>query len=265
MGTWVSAFAQVPLVTTMHGTDIRMLRSVSMLRPLARRVFEQSQAVTTVSRWLAEEGRRFMKPRIPLVAPMPVATELFTPGGTREANRLVFVGRLNAQKGIEYAIRAIAAMHVPAVLDVIGTGPALEDYRALARTLGVDDRILFHGQVIQPKLPPFFRRAAAVVVPSIEEGLGLVAVEAQLCETPVVAFASGGITDVVQHGRTGILTPPKDVAALASALDELLSAPASATELGRAGRLHALATFAPESVARRYTDIYTDVLRRSAA
>jgi rhamnosyl/mannosyltransferase len=105
-----------------------------------------------------------------------------------------------------------------------------------------------------------YRRAAALVVPSTEEGLGLVAVEAQLCETPVVGYESGGLTDTVQNDRTGLLVPPGDVGALAAALDSLLDRPDRGAELGRAGRMVALAGFAPESAARRYAGIYRSVV-----
>jgi glycosyltransferase involved in cell wall biosynthesis len=84
----------------------------------------------------------------------------------------------------------------------------------------------------------------------------MVAIEAMLCQTPVVAFDSGGLTDTVQHDRTGLLVPAGDVAALAAALDDLLSRSTRGAELGEAGRMMALAGFAPESVARRYAGIY---------
>jgi starch synthase len=72
----------------------------------------------------------------------------------------------------------------------------------------------------------------------------------------VIAFDSGGVTDVVRHGSTGILVPPGEPAALAAAVDALLARPDRGAALGQAGRLHALATFAPASVARRYAEIY---------
>jgi glycosyltransferase involved in cell wall biosynthesis len=265
IGTWVSALAQIPLITTIHGTDIRMLRSAPVARPIARHVLNQCAAVTTVSHWLAREEQAIIGGTMPLVAPMPVATELFTPGGQRASDRILFVGRLNEQKGIAYAIRAVAAMRNSVVLDVVGTGPQMENYQTLSSTLGIADRIIFHGQVSQQDLVPLYRRATAVVVPSVEEGLGLVSVEALLCETPVVGFASGGTLDVVQHGNTGLLVPPRDVAALAAALDTIFMDSALATDLGRAGRLYALATFSPESAGRRYAGIYRDVVKNSAA
>jgi starch synthase len=196
---------------------------------------------------------------------MPVATELFTPEGARTSDRLLFVGRLNEQKGILQAIRAIALMRNPVTLDVVGTGPQREDCQTLAHALGIANRVVFHGQIPPQDLVLLYRRAAAVVVPSINEGLGLVSVEGLLCETPVVGFASGGTLDVVQHHRTGLLVPPHDVTALSSALDEILENPALAANMGRAGRLYALSTFAPESTARRYADIYRDVIRHRAA
>jgi glycosyltransferase involved in cell wall biosynthesis len=260
VGTWLSGLSGVPLVTTLHGTDVRLARGTAMARPLFRHVLQQSSAVTTVSRWLAREVETLVSGVIASVAPMPVATDLFSPGGAREANRLLFVGRLTAQKGIEGLIEALARMRHPATLDVVGDGPLADKLATRARELGIGDRIQWLGQLPQPELVDHYRRAAALVVPSTDEGLGLVAVEAQLCETPVVAYESGGLTDTVQHDRTGVLVPPGDIGALATALDDLLDTPERAAELGRAGRMVALAGFAPESAARRYAGIYRSIV-----
>jgi glycosyltransferase involved in cell wall biosynthesis len=223
-----------------------------------------STVVTAVSRWLAAEATEVVSGSTPVVAPMPVATDLFTPGGTRHQNRLLFVGRLNKQKGIELLLHALSRIPDTSLnLDVVGEGDDREALDALAVALGLGSRVEWHGAVLQPELLKFYRGATALVVPSVGEGLGLVAVEAQLCETPVVAFDSGGLPDIVQHDRTGVLVPEVDAGALAAALVSLLERDDRGASLGAAGRLHALATFAPESVARRYADIYRSAIARS--
>lgn len=258
-GALVARTGGIPLVTTMHGTDVRLARATPMARPLLRHIVRQSRAVTTVSRWLAAEVRDMVPTVEPLVAPMPVSTSLFRPGGARDPRRLLFVGRLNAQKGIALLLEALAAMRSEASLDVVGDGPDAAPLRARAESLGVGGRVAWHGACPQHALPAFYQRAAVLVIPSLGEGLGLVGVEAQLCETPVVAFASGGIPDFVRHGETGLLVPPGDVAALATALDALVDDPARRDALGRAGRQGALATFAPEAAARAYAALYRSV------
>ena len=260
VGTWVSGLSGVPLVTTLHGTDVRLARGTAMARPLFRHVLQQSRAVTTVSRFLAREVEALVSGVTATVAPMPVATDLFSPGGTRDQNRFLFVGRLSAQKGIAALVEALAKMRHRASLDVVGDGPLGDELKARAVSLGLADRIQWLGQLPQPKLTELYRRATALVVPSTDEGLGLVAVEAQLCETPVVAYDSGGLTDMVQHDRTGLLVPPGNVDALAGALDGLLERADRGGDLGRAGRIVALAGFAPESAARRYAGIYRSVI-----
>ncbi|HEY3257353.1 MAG TPA: glycosyltransferase family 4 protein, partial [Gemmatimonadaceae bacterium] len=229
-------------------------------RPLFRHVLKHSAAVTTVSNWLANEVRSLAPSVNPMVAPMPADTTRYSPGRRRETSRLLFVGRFTQQKGLEYLLRALSQMKRPAVLDVVGNGGDSERYRKAAHELCVADRVAWHGQLRTDQLAGLYRAATALVVPSIDEGLGLVAVEALLCETPVVAFRSGGLTDVIQDGRTGILVPPGDSAALAAALDDVLAEPDRARTLGAAGRIYALSTFAPESVAERYSDIYKNVL-----
>ena len=263
VGTWLGRMSNKPLVTTLHGSDVRLARSVAFSRPAFRHVLHRSAAVTAVSRWLASEAQQVVSAPKAIIAPMPVATDLFSPGGARQTDRLLFVGRLNKQKGIELLLQAVSRVSRPIHLDVVGDGEDREKLQELAGALGIADRVRWHGALPQPRLADFYRGATALVVPSVEEGLGLVAVEAQLCETPVIAFDSGGLPDIVQHDRTGILVTSIDATALAAAITSLLDRPDRGAALGAAGRLHALATFAPESVAKRYTDVYNSAIASS--
>jgi glycosyltransferase involved in cell wall biosynthesis len=264
VGTWVGGLAHVPLVTTLHGTDVRLARKVGVAKPLFGHVLKHSAAVTTVSKWLKEETEALAPGVHPVVAPMPVATDLFEPSTdatqSRDGRRLLYVGRLTEQKGVEHLLYAMSAMKTPASLDIVGDGPNRNALERLAQQLGVAGRIRWRGQLSQSELPAVYQQAAAIVLPATDEGLGLVAVEALLCETPVVAFDSGGLRDVIQHEKTGLLVKPGDRAALASALDDLLARDGRGSQLGRAGRLYALSAFAPESSARRYAEIYRQVL-----
>ncbi len=247
---------RLPMVTTMHGTDVRLARASAVARPVLRRVLQRSRLSTTVSGWLASEVQEMVPDVSPIVAPMPVSTSLFAPGGARSDDRLLFVGRLNEQKGIARLLDAVGAMTTPCVLDVVGDGPDAAALRAQAEALGISQRITWHGARAQHELPEFYRRAALLVVPSIGEGLGLVTVEAQLCETPVVAFASGGIVDTITDGESGVLVPPGDVPAMTRALDSLLADRHRRNSLGVGGRAAALARFSPEAAAQTYADIY---------
>ena len=265
VGAWLGRLAHVPLVTTLHGTDVRLARTVGVAKPMFAHVLKQSAAVTAVSHWLKDEAEALVHGVQPIVAPMPVSTDLFAPGQSRDGQRLLFVGRLMPQKGVDHLVHALASMKSSASLDIVGDGPSRASLEELAQQLGVSSRIRWHGQLSHSQLPALYQRAVAVVVPSVDEGLGLVAVEALLCETPVVAFDSGGLRDVIHHDKTGVLVKPGDRAALAGALDGLLARDGRGAELGRAGRLYALSAFAPESAARRYAGIYRQVLGANAS
>lgn len=260
-----SRLMSVPLVTTMHGSDVRLARSNSGAGTALEWVMRGSHAATTVSRWLSDQAHA-LTPALaaPLVAPMPAATDLFSPGEARDSDRLLFVGRLNAQKGIELLLEAMARMRIRATLDIIGEGPDDTSLHGLATSLGINDRVVWHGPLQQHELARHYRRATALVVPSRDEGLGLVAVEAQLCETPVIAFDSGGLRDIILPGETGILVSDFTPEALAVAADDLLENRPRAIELGKAGRRAALGVFAPDIVARTYEGIYRRALELPA-
>lgn len=253
----------IPMITTMHGSDVRLARGSRASHWMMRRVLGRSARTTTVSSWLASEVRAIAPQAAPLVEPMPVATELFQPVEGASRRRLLFVGRLNRQKGIADLIEALAQSPSHVELDVVGDGNDRQALVARAETIGVAHRIVWHGALRQPALVPLYQHALATVIPSIDEGLGLVAVEAALCESAVVAYASGGTPDIVHDGETGVLVAPGDVRALAAAISRLVEAPELARRLGSAGRTRALARFAPSSVARRYAAIYRDVAREN--
>jgi glycosyltransferase involved in cell wall biosynthesis len=265
VGTWLSKLSHTPLITTLHGSDVRIARAVSMSRPAFRHVLQTSSAITAVSKWLADEAQSLVSAPHPVVAPMPVATEHFSPGGARDTTSLLFVGRLTKQKGVDLLLQALARLPADITLDIVGEGVERAALEQATRELGLTSRVRWAGLLSQKDLARYYRKASAVVVPSADEGLGLVAAEAMLCETPVVAFESGGLPDVVQHERTGLLVRERSPDALAAAITTLRARDDRGQALGAAGRLHALATFAPESVARRYIDIYRAAIASAPA
>jgi glycosyltransferase involved in cell wall biosynthesis len=265
VGVAAARWRGVPLVTTLHGSDVRLGRTIRPARPVMRRVLRGSARVTAVSTWLATEAQAVAGGEMPIVAPMPVATELFTPGAAAtRGDDLLFVGRLARQKGVDLLLRALALLSDDVALDVVGEGEERAALESLAATLGVTARVRWHGARRTSELADFYRRAAGLVIPSVEEGLGLVAVEAQLCETPVVAFASGGIVDVVRDGETGTLVRDRTPAALAGAIANLRAEPARAASLARRGALHARETFAPAHAAHRYAAIYREAVQHAS-
>jgi glycosyltransferase involved in cell wall biosynthesis len=262
----VAARTGLPLVTTLHGTDVRLARSRPAARAVCARVLRSSARVTAVSGWLADQVAGFapeLAGRV-AVAPMPVDDRVFSPGPAgRPRDELLFVGRLDRQKGAPVALHALARLTGPAAalpLRVVGSGPEEAALRRLAGELGVADRVRWDGQVPQAGLADRYRRAAALVVPGRDEGLGLVAAEGQLCGAPVVAAASGGLLDVVADGQTGRTFPPGRPDALARTVEAVLADADATARLAAAARERAAARFGTVGAARAYAAVYAEAL-----
>ncbi len=181
------------------------------------------------------------------------------------APRLLCVGRLVAIKGHEVLLRAFAdaRREVPTLeLEMVGEGPLRGDLDALAVQLAVGDAVRFVGRV--SPMAPAYERAAAVVVPSLGEGFGMVALEAAERGRAVIASAVGGLSEIVDDGRTGRLVPPADPTALAAAIVELGSEPERVAALGRAARERALQQFSLDRCADRIDALYRAALARRA-
>lgn len=251
----------LPFVTTLHGSDLRLATTFPFGRGLFARVAREGRAMTAVSTWLARGAERLAPGREVTVAPMPVLTDLFHPGESRDSDLLLFVGKLTEQKGLARLLRAMTHMRRRARLAVVGAGRVDDSaLRAMARELGLDDRIEWLPLQSQPELAAEYRRAAIHVVPALDEGLGLTAVESLLSETPVVGFRSGGLPDIVPDGVAGRLVEPGDERALAEALDAVLADPDGRRAMGVAGRAHAIERFGAAAASERYAELYRRVV-----
>ena len=161
---------------------------------------------------------------------------------------LLFVGRLRLRKGVEVLLEALHALRdrVPsAVLRIAGDGEHREALERRVDELGLRDRALFLGTCDGPRVRALLRGAAALVVPSIYEGMPLVVLEAMDAGVPVVASAVSGIPEVVVDGGTGWLVPPEDPEALARALAAVLADPGEARRRGEAGRRRVAERYRP--------------------
>ena len=193
---------------------------------------------------------------------------------------VVFVGRITRQKGLPLFLRACAAL--PADVQIVLCAGAPDTPEIMAEVEGLVDglRTTRSGVVWIPEMLPradvtaLLTSATAFACPSIYEPLGIVNLEAMACETAVVATATGGIPEVVVPGETGLLVPidqatdgtgtPLDpdryVADFAAALTEVVTDPARAAAMGRAGRERAIAAFSWDAIAERTVGVYRSVL-----
>jgi len=262
-----------PFVISVHGTDVRLVDRFPLAGPFAQRVLGRADRVLAVSSHLAERVRSLGAARCD-VLPMPADGDVFRPaapgaGGDAAAGeaaagatRFVTAARLTAQKHVDLAIGALAELARQGRdvhLDVAGDGPERARLETAARGLDVAGRVHFHGMLSPERLAELYRGATAGILCSEGEGYGLTVVEAALCGTPSVGTRSGGLGDVIDDGVTGVLVPPRDRTALASALARLADDPERRERLAVAARDRArIVTAAP--IADRLAALYDELL-----
>ena len=144
------------------------------------------------------------------------------------------------------------------MLDVAGRGPLEPALKSYVRELGLGDAVRFLGFV--SPVQKAIEDAAIVVVPSLGEGFGMVALEAMERARPVIASAVGGLPEIVADGETGLVVAPADADALADAIVALAGDLPRAAEMGAAARARALAEFTPERCVERVEELYERAL-----
>ena len=175
--------------------------------------------------------------------------------------RVLAIGRLIPIKGHTVLLRAFSAAlaEVPDLeLRIAGTGRLEPALRRLAAELAIENRVRLLGHV-QP-VGPAIEASSFVVVPSLGEGFGLVALEAMERSRAVVASGVGGLLDIVSDGETGVLVPPSDADALARAIVALAGDPERAARMGQAGRRRAEREFSEARCVDRIERLYLEAL-----
>ena len=277
VGALVSLITRVPLVITTHGTDVEMLRRTRWTTPLARFVFARVRAITCGSTYMRAQllALGVVDAARVQVVPMPVNPlfgdwRLETRNSNLQppvSNLILTVARLAKQKSIDTLIDALAILHErgsDARLKIIGDGPERRALEQHARDLNLHNRIEFLGALPQKDLPSQYAACAIFVLPSVREGMGLVLAEALLCGAPVIAANSGGVTDIVRDGETGLLFPERDARALADAIEKLLNDRTLAARLATNGAILVRARFTHERLAAQFATIYDQTRTKHA-
>lgn len=270
----------LPLVATFH-TLARVKAETGDPEP-ARRAQAETDVIACADAILAScqpEANQLIRlygadpARIEIIPPA-VDHAFFSPGpraGARAALGLddrplvLFVGRIQPLKGLDVAVDMLRSLDTEVDLMVIGGASGADGAEYLDRVEkdiarhGLGNRIHFVDPQPHHALGTYYRAADVCIVPSRSESFGLVALEAAACGTPVVAAAVGGLRSILEHGRTGFLVEGRDPAVFASYVNELLSVPGLAAEIGQAASEQA-AAYTWSTAAGRLRRLYSDLV-----
>lgn len=272
----------LPLVISLHGSDVFVAEKAAPFREAARWCFARASAITACSDDLlnralalgADESKMSLIPygadakifRASTTAAQRVREQLRLCG---DEVMLLAVGRMVYKKGFEFLVAAMPEVlqHAPNVrLVLVGYGDLRDELQARAHALDLNSQVIFAGRVPRQDIPAYFAAADVVVVPSVRDaagnmdGLPNVALEAMAAGKPLVASNLAGFPDVIDDGENGLLVAEKDPHALAGAILTLARDPALRRRLGQAGRVKVHSALNWENVARRFIDVYQQVV-----
>ena len=234
-----SAMSGIPFSVTMHGPAI-------FFEPMWWRIDEKiarAAFVACISHFCRSQAMLFSDPvhwgKLRLVH-CGVTPALYgrTPRGP-SGQRVLFVGRLDAVKGVPLLLDAFAAVRADrpgARLTVVGDGPARKSLEAQAARLGIEDATTFTGYRAQGEVAALLEEADMLVLPSFAEGVPVVLMEAMASRIPVIASQVAGVPELVEDGVSGFVVPPGDAGTLAARLGTLLDDPGLCARMGAAGR-----------------------------
>jgi len=261
-----------------HSEVVRpRLQYALFYHPIARAAYRQARRIVVSSPALAEHATALAAYRdrirvIPFgIDPRPwTATQSVRAraaeirGSAGDRPLLLFAGRMVPYKGIDVLLRALPQTTAAAVL--VGRGPALARWKALADELGLADRITFAGDVAHDELAALYHACDMFVLPSITraEAFGYVQLEAMTCAKPVISTrVPSGVPWVNRDGETGLTVSPGDVAALRAAIVTLAADPALRDRMGAAGRARVESEFSLARMREAVAALYRELLAES--
>ena len=258
----------LPYVLSLRGSDVpgfdptdRVLVLLhQMLARVNRRIWRRASAVVPNSDGLAELARKFepgLGYRVIPNAMLSISELLDAPEEEGRSVRLVCVSRLIERKGIDILLEAVARLRdLHFDLDIVGGGREQAALTALAASLGIGDRVHFHGSVSHELVYGFLQRADVFVLPTLSESSSMALLEALGMGLPVITTAVGGNVNTIKDGVTGLLVRPGDAADLAAGLRRLLTDHELRLRLVDAALGRTIALFTWEANAARYEALY---------
>jgi len=272
-----------PLVIRLHSGsrvlsnfESNLPNQVKLNRQAENWLIRKAAHVTAPSRALRDSlnGERGNRPLT--VIPNPVDIDHFKPGSnvsdSGAAPTILCVGRPRLLKGIHVLARAIpqvwneipeaAFTFVPAPMGKSGGSPRAA-YREFLGELIEDARVRITEPVSRAEMPEVYRGATLCVVPSLWEGFGYVAAEAMACGVPVIASRMGGLAEIIEDGRSGVLVEPGNAEELAQTMVNLIEDPARRTQIGAAARERAVAQFSSATIATQMAQLYGEVIQHT--
>ena len=252
-----------PLAVWYHADITRQRLGRLLVRPLIDACLEQSVGVSVSSETLAAESPVLARWRDKVeVVPFGIDPCPWTSIEPTLDGPFLFVGRLVPYKGLEILLQALA-MVPGAQAVIVGDGPLESKLQNLTHELGLQGRAVFVGPMDQEGVAVHLARARALVLPSVDasETFGLVQLEAMAAGVPVIASdLATGVREVGQPGRTGLLVPPADSEALASAMRRFMNDSVKVRAMGEAGRRRFLDRYTRQIMIDRLIDWYSRLL-----
>jgi L-malate glycosyltransferase len=261
---------KLPVVTTLHGTDITIVGQDHSYHSITRFSIERSDRITSVSQWLKDETVKAFgceNCRVEVIPNFvdPVSFERTHHGDALRKELgggrpvLMHISNFRPVKRVRDVVRVFAKVRAqqPCTLVMVGDGPERSGAEEEARELGVASDVRFLGRI--DDVAPLLAAADLYLFPSESESFGLSALEALASGVPVVAARVGGVPEVVQDGITGALRELGDIDGMAAAAIELLQ-PARWAEVSAAAAADARARFATADVVQQYERLYEDAL-----
>lgn len=286
IGLLVSKCFRVPLVISLHGSGIYLSKKNGLFRALGRFVFNAADGITACSPVLRDGALELgAHPEKATVIPYGADLETFAPGnagGDRLRERLgidrkevvvLALGRMVEKKGFEYLVRAIPGIikkHKTCRFVFAGDGPVLDDLKAMARELKVQDFVVFPGAVSWKETPLYHALADIFVVPSIfdsegnVDGLPNVILESMASGKPIIGSKIVGIPLAIADGENGFLVREKDSNEIANAVLRLLGSRKLREEMGRESRRRVETSLNWLETARQFQAMYDTVSTGSA-
>lgn len=259
-----------PCIITGWGADIFDSSKNPVMKMILQRSFRKADAITVLSEITLREMKKLSVKHVELI-PFGVDIQLFAPSEKKPDGifRIGTIRTLTEKYGVEFLIRAFALLHpnYPNVrLEIVGDGKLRSSLEDLAVTLGVKDRIIFHGYINQKShFQDYYRILSGFdvfCIPSIldSETFGVAAVEACSCGIPVVASRIGGLTEVIEDGITGMLVPAKDHVQISKAIEKLIVDPELKMRMGKEARSRTEAHYNWDESVNKMLSVYKKVL-----